>query len=123
MADAIIRPAPLYYNGLKVAEIREGSYEIDGNDQREITSEGYIGHTDGATTTTVQATLVVPVAVTEARMMPDMLLKKQVVIGIFTDGAYHSISGRFIKMSYTWNWEKGENRLTGHFEGGEPKLT
>lgn len=123
MADPILRPAPVYYNGLKVAEIMEGSYDIDSNDQREITSEGYIGHTDGAGTTTMQATLVVPVAGIEANVLVDMIAKKQITVGIFTDGHYHSISGRFVKMSYTWNWAKGENRVTGHFEGGEPKLT
>lgn len=122
MANAIIRPAPIYFNGKKVAEIREGSYEVDSNDQREITSEGYIGHTDAATTSQVQMTLVVPAAGLSIEALPAMLAKRYVKIGLFTDGKFHSMEGRIVKMSYTWNHDKGEMRCTGSFESGAPDL-
>jgi len=122
MAQSIIRPAPIYYNGKKVAEVREGTFEVDSNDVREITSEGYIGHTDGATTSSVQMTLVVPVEGISITALPDMLAKKYVKIGILTDGHMSLMEGRIVKMSYTWNHEKGEMRCSGSFEAGEPAL-
>lgn len=122
MAQSIIRPAPVYKDGKKVAEVREGTYEVDSNDVREITSEGYIGHTDGATTSMMQMTMVVPVEGLSITALPDMLAKKYVKIGVFTDGHMHLMEGRIVKMSYTWNYEKGEMRCTGHFESGQPQL-
>jgi hypothetical protein len=112
----------VYYKGKKVAEVREGTYEVDSNDQREIASEGYLGHTDGATTSSVQMTLVVPVPGLSVTMLPDMLAKKNVKLGLFTDGKFHTLEGRIVKMAYAWNHERGEMRCTGSFEAGEPAL-
>lgn len=122
MARALIRPAPVFYKGKKVAEIREGTYEIDSNDQREITAEGYIGHSDGATTSSVQMTLVVPVPGISITMLGDMLNKSYVKVGVFEDNKLHNLEGRFVKLAYSWNHEKGENRLVGSFEAGAPDL-
>ena len=122
MAKALIRPAPLYYKGKKVAEIREGTYDIESNDQREICAEGYIGHTDGATTSSVQMTLIVPVPGLSIPLLADMLRKAYVKIGLFEDAKLHNLEGRVTKISYSWNFEKGENRCVGSFESGAPDL-
>lgn len=122
MSKSFIRPAPIYYNGKKVAEIREGTYEISTNDQREITADGYIGHTDGAETSDVQMTMVVPVPGISITALPDMLAKRYVTIGIYEDGKLHNLEGRITKMAYSWNHEKGENRVVGSFEAGKPDL-
>jgi hypothetical protein len=122
MSKSLIRPAPVYYRSKKVAEIREGTYEIDSNDQREIAAEGYIGHTDGATTSNIQMTLIVPVPGLSIPMLADMLRKAYVKIGLFEDAKLHNLEGRITKISYSWNHEKGENRCVGSFESGAPDL-
>lgn len=122
MAKSLIRPFPIFYKGKKVAEIREGTYEIDSNDQREITAEGYIGHSDGVTTSSVQMTLVVPVPGISITILADMLNKAYVKIGVFADNKLHNLEGRFTKLAYSMNHEKGESRLVGTFESGAPDL-
>ena len=61
MARALIRPFPLYANGLKVAEVSGGTYEIASGDEMQIATDGYLGHSDGATTTKVSPSCIIPV--------------------------------------------------------------
>lgn len=123
MARPIIRPAPIYYGTRKVAEIQEGNYELASNDQLEIGAEGYIGHTDGATTSKIEMTLVVPVGGVTPTMLVDMLNKQYVKIGLVEDGKSHRLEGRIVTIRYQWDHKQGQNRLTGTFESGEPEVT
>lgn len=122
MAKSIIRPAPIYYDSKKVGEIREGTYELDSNDVREITADGYTGHTDGVTTSNIQMTMIVPVPGLSIPILKNMIDKKYVKVGLFEDGKLHNLEGRVTKLSYSFNYERGENRLVGSFESGAPDL-
>lgn len=68
-------------------------------------------------------TLVVPADGLSVEMLPKMLAKRYVKIGLLTDGHFHAMEGRIVKMAYAWNHDKGEMRCTGSFESGAPDLT
>jgi len=57
----IIRALPLYVDSRKIAEVSGGSYEHNSNDELQIATEGYMGHSDGADTCRVQANTITPV--------------------------------------------------------------
>ncbi len=123
MARPIIRPPQLYYGGKKVAEITEGDYELASGDQMEVAAEGYLGHTDGATTSKVNATMIAPVKGLSIPVLVDMINKKYVSIRLPEDGKIHDLDMRCLSIRYSWNHKAGENRCVASFEGGEPELT
>lgn len=67
-------------------------------------------------------TMIVPVPGISVDMFPSMLAKQYVRIGIFEDGKLHNLEGRMVKCAYSWNHERGENRLVGSFESGAPDV-
>lgn len=123
MAQAIIRALPLYYQGKKFAEVSSGTYDINSGDEAQFGTEGYMGHSDGATVSKIDADVVVPVPGITETVLADMLAKKYVQMGIFADGAFNQHTMRITHASYTWDSKTGAAKGKFTFEGGPPDQT
>lgn len=123
MALPIIRPFPVYYKNKKVAEIASGSYDIAPGDEAQIGTDGYLGHSDGAVLTKIDAEVIVPVKGLGVTILADMLAKKYVSVGIFADGKSHQMDMRITHAGYSWDSKSGKATGKFTFEGGAPDLT
>ena len=118
----IIRPFYVYYKTRKIAEIVEGTYDIDTGDEPVVCIEGYVGDTDGPTLTRIDATVIVPQKGVRFSVLADALTKFYVDVGILGDGKSHQIRMRVRKLSYVWESRTG--RAIGKFTlgGGGPDI-
>jgi hypothetical protein len=119
-----IRHFSIYRNGRKVATASGNSYDIASNDEAQIADEGYLGHSDGATTTRLSTDLIVPVRRTAMQqLLEDMMAKKYIDIGLgILGGSVHKVKMRAVTCNHTGAAANGS--LTGRFEfeGGVPDI-
>lgn len=115
-----IRCPNLYRNNKKIAELQTVKYRLDSNDEAQVTTEGYLDHSDGQMLTSIDAECIVPVAGVSVDLVKDMLDKKSVDMGIPVDGKYHQMKMRVEKAEYSGDAKSG--KLTGSFTfgGGAP---
>jgi len=118
----IIRALPLYVNSRKIAEVSGGSYEHNSNDEMQIATEGYMGHSDGADTCRVQANTITPVKGHELELKRIILNKEYCTVGIPVDGGYEQFDGRMTSRSYNWDTKNGSCTGQFTFEGGKPDV-
>lgn len=123
MARSIIRALPLYLDGKKVAEVSDGSYDIESGDEPQIATDGFIGLSDGATTTSATFNCIIPVAGMAVTVDNMILNKKYVSLGIPVNGKFHQVDGRVTSGNYTWDHKNGRCMGAFKFMGGEPALT
>lgn len=120
MARATIRAFPMYFNGQKIAELSSGTYDIAGNDEAQIATEGYMGHSDGATMTKFNPTCIIPISGMQSKLEDALINKQYVQIGIPANGKFHQVDARIVAAAYKWDFKNGA--ATGDFtiEGGNP---
>lgn len=123
MARSIIRAFPLSLNGKKIAEVSDGSYDIESGDEPQITTEGYAGHSDGAVTTTATFNCVIPVIGMQVTIDDVILNKRYVTLGILANGKIQQVDGRITSGNYTWDHKSGKAMGAFKFFGGSPVLT
>lgn|SRR5690554_5572351 len=119
-----IRHFSIYRSGRKVAQASGNSYDVNSNDEAQFADEGYIGHSDGATTTRLSTDMIVPVRRSAMnQLLEDMLAKKYIDIGLgVLGGSVHKVKMRCITCNLTGQAQNGT--LTGRFEfeGGVPEI-
>jgi hypothetical protein len=115
-----IRPMAIYINSRKVAEVESSTYEHMSNDEAQIGTEGYVGHSDGAEMTRASFTGIIPVAGMEVRVKEIIKNKEYVTMQFLVDGDVESAEGRITGRNYSSDNRSG--KLTGvfNFEGGAP---
>lgn len=123
MARERIRAFPLSINGKKIAEVSDGTYEIMSGDEAQIATEGYIGHSDGATTCKVNPNCIIPVKGMQFAIDDLILNKRYCTIGMPVNGKLHQVDVRCISASYKWDHKSGTAHGTFDFAGGQPDLT
>lgn len=123
MARAIIRALPLYIDGLKVAEVSNGTYDIATGDEIQIATDGVMGLSDGAATTNMSFNTIVPVIGMKAKVDDMLINKKYIDIGIPVNGAFHTCTGRLVTGSYSWDHKNGTCTGAFTFNGGPPTKT
>lgn len=124
MANVKVRAASLYVNGSKVAEFEGTDYDLQGGDEAQFGAEGYIGDSEGAITTQVTATGVIPVSGTKVDLIGIFLRKEDVSIGLNAiSGKLHKIDMRCRNINVKSSHRNGTMNGTFTFGGGEPKVT
>jgi hypothetical protein len=120
MAKVVIRNAPIYFKGKKIAEVETGSYEISSGDEPQFGTDGLLGHSSGAITTKITLNVIVPVAGISVTMTGALLAKEQVTMGILVDAKLHQIDMN--PMSANFQTDSKAGKVTGAFEfnGGAP---
>lgn len=120
--NAIIRSSPVFIDGLKLATVESGSFDITSGDEAQFGTDGYIGHSDGAMTSKVETSHIVPVAGMEAKIKQAVLEKRNVMATVFTDGGTFTFYGRMTSLGYNWDSKTGANKGKVTIEGGAPTL-
>lgn len=123
MARGIIRALPMLLDGKKVAEVSDGSYDIESGDEPHIATEGYMGHSDGAVMVSATFNCVIPVKGMQVIVDSLILNKKYVTLGIPVNGKFHQVDGRITSGNYAWDFKSGSCKGTFKFSGGAPDLT
>lgn len=123
MSRSIIRPLPLYLDGKKIAEVSQGTYRIASGDEAQIATEGYLGHSDGATTTQVSPKCIIPVKGMQTTVDDVLINKRYVTMGIPVNGKFHQVDMRLVNAEYQWDFKTGACMGDFQFEGGAPELT
>lgn len=122
MALVRFRHASIYLRGVKVAEAYESEEDISSGDEPQFGDEGFVGMSDGATTTTFNFTAIVPVkGMTIA--VEDILLQKQDVdlaLGL-VNGRIHQVTVRCTNANYKSDAKAGTLVGSFKFMGGVPK--
>lgn len=122
MANARIRFAPLYLGDQKFAEAHTINYTMTSGDEMQFGAEGYIGHSDGATTTKFSCTAIVPVAGTNVDVVNIIKNKEYVDAAMPLNGRFHRVSVRCVTATYDTDRKTGKLEGKFDFEGGDPNI-
>lgn len=119
---AVIRCPIILAANKKIAELQTFKYNLNSNDESQVTVEGYLGHSDGQMLTGITAGCIVPVKGLSVDLIGKMLRKETISIGVPIEGKYHAIDMRITKADYDGDAKSG--KLVGNFdfEGGAPKV-
>lgn len=118
-----VRPASLFADGQKLGTMQNSTVDVNSNDEMLIIEEGYGGHSDGAITSRVQGTKIVPYGDTRLQLIRTLVEKRYVTMTIVgLDGASYQITGRFLSASYKSDHKSGSLMGDFTFEGGKPEL-
>lgn len=124
MANVKVRAASLYIGGSKVAEVEGTEYDLVGGDEAQFGDPGYLGHSEGAITTKMNCTAVLPVKGTKVDMVDIFLKKKDVSVTLATvAGKFHKITMRCVSCNVKSSHRNGTQMGSFSFEGGEPSVT
>jgi hypothetical protein len=124
MASAKVRAASIFVGGRKVGQFVSSKYTISAGDELQYGDPGVIGFSDGAITTTLSATGIVPVAGQDVALENALVNHNDIDVAVaLINGKIHQISMRVNKAEYDSDHKTGI--LTGQFEliGTEPKIT
>ena len=118
----IVRAAPIYANGAKIAECESLTFEISGGGEAVFGLEGLLTFTKGAVTTKASCKAIVPVAGMCSRFTEKLVAQVDVEIGVMLDGKLFQVTMRPMTANYSSDSKTG--RVEGAFpcEGGGPKL-
>jgi hypothetical protein len=120
MANARIRYAPLYLNNVKLGDVHTNSLNGASGDEAAFDADGYAGHTDGAGTSKVSATAIVPVIASNTATILGLFKNKSYCeLGQFINGAW--VQATYRCVSYNIDTDRKSGKLEGkfEFEGGE----
>jgi len=117
---ARIRHASIYLKGRKIAECHSSNLDVNSGDERMFGDEGYIGHTDGASTNDASFDCVIPVAGMETDVEGALERKEYVDLASgIVNGKIRKVTGRFVKCSYKSDAKTGSLDGSFNFEGGK----
>lgn len=118
-----IRHYSLYYQSKRVAWFKNKRLGYDTNDEAQVADDGYMGHSDGATMSSLSTDAIVPVKGIGVSIVEDALNKKYVKIGAgVIDGKVHKIEMRIKRCEYQTDEQTGSLTGSFEFEGGKPQL-
>lgn len=122
MANARIRFAPLYLGDIKFAEAHTVNYTLASGDEAQFGAEGYVGHSDGATTTKFSCTAIVPVVGTNVDVVGFIKNKAYFDAALPIGGKFHRVSVRCVNATFDTDRKTGKLEGKFDFEGGDPNI-
>jgi hypothetical protein len=120
MAAKTIRSASILVNSRKVAECESNNYDVASGDEAQVGTDGYLGHSDGATMSKLTLNAIIPVAGMEIRVKTLIDTKAYCTVSVIVDGDAEQVVGRFVSRSYASDSKAGSLKGVFNFEGGEP---
>lgn len=112
----IVRAAPIYLNGKKIAEIESGDFEVMDSGEPVVTIEGYQDDSDGAITSTMTCNTILPVA----GMTTPIQAGQRYTMGIFINGKNYQARMKCRKAKYSTDTKNGTSKGQFEFGGGPP---
>lgn len=123
MANLKFRVAPLYVGSKKVAEMVNGSFDIDSNDEQEFGVDAVLGFTEGIITGKASCETCVPVSGQSIDWTSLILNKTDINVGIDVDGGLKQATGRVTSLSYKTDSKTGKTSSTPNIVFGTPTNT
>lgn len=123
MAPPPIRCPSMQLNSKKVAELQTFKYKLSSNDEAQVTTEGYLNHSDGQILTGISCGCIVPVRGVSVDIIGAMLAKRTVTIAVPIEGKMHLIDMRVTGAEYDGDAKGGKLMGNFDFEGGKPDLS
>lgn len=124
MAMVRVRHASIWLGGRKLAEMYKTDTELASGDEPQYGDEGFVGMSDGATTTTIDFDVIVPISGMTVAVEQAILNKSDVdVTSGLINGKLWQLTMRCTKAKYSSDVKPGT--LTGSFTfmGGKPSLS
>jgi hypothetical protein len=116
----IIRPISVYVNGDKQADIKSGTYKLDGNREAQYTDGGYTGHSSGAKFVTMNIKQIVGVTTSSFAIIHNYVLNDlYVVVAIPVEGQMINFTGVIKGAGLDWDHKAGTAEGNADFEGGQ----
>lgn len=115
----IVRAAPIYQNGKKIAEIESGELDVMDSGEPQVTTEGYQDDSDGAITSTLKCNTILPVA----GMTVNIIVGQRYTMGIFINGKTQQARMKCRKATYSTDAKNGTAKGQFEFGGGPPTTT
>lgn len=122
MALPIVRAAALFYNSRLVAECYSGDQAVDPRRQALFGAQGYLTHSRGAVTGSIQIEYIVPVGGTTPDMLADTLAQNDVETAVPIDGVLVTATAAITQNTMKWNTETGRCEGTLRLEYGPPTV-
>src|ERR1700724_3442662 len=108
MAEVKIRGASVYVNGKKLGNIENSKYHMKSGDEPQFGDPGFIGYSDGAMTTNLSGTGVIPVKGMGVDLVAVMKAKQSVDIMVsLIDGHIHAITMRTLEAEFDSSHKSG----------------
>lgn len=124
MAQARIRSASVFLQGKKWGQIEGIKYEYTTGDEAQFGDPGYIGHSDGAGTTTIDCTGIIPVTGQDIDIYSAMQQRLYLEMDLApVNGKIHHVTVRPVKAGVTGSQKAGTLMGDFSFAGGEPTIT
>jgi hypothetical protein len=124
MALARIRAADVFVDSKRVATLSDVTIRYSSGDESQIGADGYLGHSDGASTSTMSITRIVTVDGRDSQLVDALTKKKYVKMkGALIEGKIVDVEMRCV--SAEWSSAKARGTHTGKFdfEGGPLTFT
>lgn len=122
MAFVRVRHASMFFNGKKIAEMFSSEEDIASGDEPQYGDEGFVGMSDGATTTTMSFDAIVPTNGSTSAQVEAALLSKQdfdLTLGLIA-GKLHQNRMRCTQATYKSDAKAGTLVGSFKFMGGAP---
>lgn len=116
------RSLSVYVNTRKIAEIESGTYEHNTGDEAQFGTEGYMGHSDGASTTRLTFNTVTPAVGHEVDFRRIVVNKEYAQVAIPVDGGVEMVTMRFMSRAYNFDSRAGTVKGAFTAEGGAPDV-
>lgn len=124
MALVRVRHASLRANGKKIAEMYDCTYDIASGDEPQFGDDGFLGMSDGAITSQIDCTSIVPVAGMSVDIDALILNKTDVdITHSVVNGKIHQVTMRCTGANYKTDAKAGTLVGSFKFMGGVPKRT
>jgi hypothetical protein len=124
MALVRVRHASLRLNGRKVAEMYDCTYHIASGDEPQYGDDGFIGMSDGAITSQIDCSTIVPISGMSVDIDGLVLNKSDVDIAhSLVNGKIHQVTMRCTDADYKSDAKNGTLMGSFKFFGGVPKRT
>lgn len=121
MADNITRAGIFRLNSRKVADVGNVTFSGESNNKPMFGANGYLGHTDGATTTKFAIKQVLQISGADVDLMGLVINKTRVTLEFFAAGILYQVQNA-VPMDWSIDSSTEDGSLIGSFnyEGGPP---
>ena len=124
MANVRVRPFSLFFNGKKLGQMHQAKFTLQSGDEPQFGDGGFVGMSDGAATSTVSATTIVPATkALDFDLVGALQNKQDVDVAVPIGPNIFMVTVRTTKAEFDTDQKTGT--LSGNFEfmGGESKRT
>lgn len=112
----------LWVDNTRAAHVVSTNYSFKANGERIIADGEVLGHTDGAVTTDLDVSTLIPTTAENIPLIRKVLDQADCAVTSLFDGKLYAIKGRFTQADVKSDGNTGKTEGSMKFEGGRPEL-